>query len=108
MAYVSDSFFKHPHAKPISENARAAEEGADPAFHNDNLFDQDEGTGGRLYDEATGRRIDNSTYTGLESLGVVAVGAIPQSRDILGRLPILENDKLADEWMRQHGHSWGE
>lgn len=101
MAYVSDIFYKHPDAKPVGENARAVEEGADPAFHNDNLFDQNEGAGGRLIDEATGKPIDNSTVTGLESLSVVDVNRRRGSNDVLGPIPKSKEDREADAWLER-------
>lgn len=42
----------------------------DATHHDHNLYDQDESRSGERTDLATGRQIDNSTYTGLENLSV--------------------------------------
>lgn len=104
MTYAYDQFSNNPY-KPDKHNKRALEEGGNPNFHWGNLFDLDEDPAGNRHDPATGEKIDNSTYTGLEVLGEIAIKdtSVP---DVLGKIPGRKEDKIADEWMRHNGLSW--
>lgn len=81
----------------------ASEHRDDPAglgMHTDNLHDENEGAGGRLFDEATGDRIDNSTYTGLEDLVVLSDQEV---RTSLGGAGVTAAKRdAAEEWLKEN------
>jgi hypothetical protein len=69
-----------------------------PSLHNDNLFDEDEDAYGERRDLATGKPIDNSTYTGME--GLTEVLPEDSSEDVLGT--VKDDDDEAGRWLREN------
>jgi hypothetical protein len=66
----------------------------DIGFHNENLYDQDEGAGGDVVDLRTGEPIDNSTMTDAK----IAGGG---DGFIVGELPPIDDDDEAARWIAQ-------
>ncbi len=74
---------------------------ADLFAHHDRLFDEDETQSGDLINPATGKRYDNSTYDGTESLTKVKVPKKESvSEDVLP--PIKEEKDAAAIWLAEH------
>jgi|GEM_PF-5281069 len=74
----------------------------DPAFHSENLYDQNEGAGGEVLDLRTGLPIDNSTQTDAdfaEGHGATFIASEP-GEPLLPPLP--EEEDKAAEWLAQH------
>jgi hypothetical protein len=66
-------------------------------LHNEDLHDENEDRAGEKVNLATGKPIDNSTYTGMENMSVVEPNNT--SEDIMGALP--DEDDEAAKWLRE-------
>lgn len=70
----------------------------DPAFHTENLYDQNEGAGGEVLDLRTGKPIDNST-TNDADLVQKRGGHIVNSD---APVPSDEDNDAAAQWLAEH------
>jgi len=80
-------------------NSRNREESENSSLHDADLYDLNEDQAGQIIDEATGKKIDNSTVTGFESLNIV-------DAEHLERNPHQDFDDKKDhfttEWLKKN------
>ena len=77
------------------------DEGKFAGFHSENLYDEDEDGAGEKTRLDTGKPIDNSTYTGMETLRNQEPGE-GGSEDVLGAVDDGTHDDEAARWLREH------
>ena len=89
----------------FDENSPARhDEGKDAGFHSENLYDVDNDDAGEKTRLDTGEPIDNSTYTGMETLSDREPGE-GGSEDVLGAIDDGTDDDDAARWLREHDKS---
>ena len=77
------------------------DEGKQAGMHSENLYDQDEDGAGETHDMRTGKKFDNSTYTGAEHL-TEREGGDEASEDVLGSIGDGTADDDAARWLAEN------
>lgn len=86
---------------------RVAEEARNDEHHNSDLFDQDEDGAGEKVDLATGKKIDNSTYTGKEDLRDITdeeLTADTKEADLDELAKLISGNAEAEQWLKENRH----